>query len=210
MSLEQQYYNLLTRIDHPVFAKDFSDTTTINSASPLNSIINLVIARQLVNLKAKLDEIALNKFPQSVTDLGIDQWEETYFGFSKSGKTLAERITELLAKLNSRVGMSVQDVINAAIAITGQTPTVTRNLGLGGWVLGEGILGLTTIFAADTLQNLATYLVYFAASVDSILVRELDKKLTSIEKGGSTHLIVSPLRFWILGQGTLGVDTTLE
>lgn len=209
MSLEQQYYNMLARLDHPVFKRDFSDTTTINKNSPLNSVINLVIAKRLVAARATFDDIQLNADPSTATDMGIDQWEETYFGFVKSGKSLAERIAELLIKINKKFTMSVPDVIALAQAITGQTPTVVRQMGKAGWVLGTGILGRTTILSGVSAESTFRYLVIFSDSVDSTLRALLDAQLTSIEKGGSTHLIIAPRRHWILGRGVLGVDTTL-
>lgn len=210
MSLEEQYYNLLTRTDHPVFKRDFVDTTTIGPGSPLNSVINLVIARQLVKLKATLDEIALNEFPDTPTALGIDQWEETYFGFVKSGVSLPDRITQLLDKINTRFTMSAPDVVRIAQSITGKTPTVTRSVAYGGWILGQGILGLNTILGSSSMTCKVTYLVVFTTSIPSNLLAELDAKLTKIEKGGSTHIIIAPVRYWILGQGILGVDTRLR
>ncbi len=205
-TLEQIYFNALCRIDHPVFAKDFSSTTDVHS--PLNSIFNRITARQLVRLKSMLDEVALNTFPHTVTALSIDDWENEYFGFTKPSLDLSQRVAELLIKYNRRFSMAVRDVIQLSQAIVGVTPFVTRNVGKNGWVLGRSPLGIGTTFGGDAgAQGL--YLVYFPSPINSGLLTKLDDRLTSIEKAGSRHKIKAPTQHWILGRTALGINTTL-
>jgi hypothetical protein len=207
-TLEQIYYNFLTRTDHPVFNKDFSDTTTINVNSPLNSILNLIFAREMVGMKAMIDELKLNSYPATVTLTTINDWELEYFGFTKAQLPLAQRVSELLIKFNKRFHMNVQDALDLSQAIVGATPIITRNLYYQGWVLGKGVLGITTALGGLSSAS-DEYLVEFTESVDSGLLASLDEALTGIEKAGSTHKVQAPIRFWILGSSALGVDTTI-
>lgn len=206
MSKEQVYYEFLTRTDHPVFLKDYSATTDIHS--PLNSILNRIIAKQFVILRAVIDEIRLNTFPATVTALTIDDWEFEYFGFTKPGLTLSQRITELLIKVNKRFHLNVQDVIDLSLSIVGIKPVVTRNVSRDGWQLGRGALGVSTTFGGDA-NVIGLYLVYFPKPADSGLLAKLDERLTKIEKAGSIHRIKAPIPRWTLGRSALGRDTTL-
>lgn len=206
MSKEQIYYEFLTRTDHPVFAKDYSVSTDINS--PLNSILNRIIARQFVILKSVLDELKANSFPATVTALTIDDWEFNYFGFTKPGVDLPTRVSELLIKVNKRFYLNVTSVIELSRSIVGITPVVTRNVARDGWQLGRGALGVSTTFGGDA-NVIGLYLVYFPKPVDSGLLAKLDERLTKIEKAGSVHRIKAPIPRWILGRSVFGRDTTL-
>lgn len=208
MSTEQKYYELLTRTDHPVFRRDFSQSSDINS--PANSIMNRIFADQLKKFRDLFNEMKLNAFPNTVTALSIDDWELQYFGFTKPSLSLTQRIDELLIKFNKRFTMSLQDVIDISRAITGQTPLVTRNINLGGWILDEGVLGFTTTFGGTGGSLIGTYLVTFLNPVDPELLQRLDERLTIIEKGGSRHIIKAALPSWVLDQSALSVTTTLE
>lgn len=207
MSLNQAYFELLVRSDHPVFRKDYSLSSDLTS--PLNSILNRVMAQQLVKLRAAINSIKINSYPETVTELAIDDWELEYFGFTKPSLPLAQRKTELLIKFNRRFKMNVADVIDLARAIVGQTPIVTRNLNIDGWVLGSGALGISTTLGSAGLAGVGLYLVSFTVPVDSGLLVKLDERLTIIEKAGSRHKVTAPIRYWILGQSSLGIDTTL-
>ncbi len=203
------YYDLLTRMDHPVFKRDFNEEITADS--PFNSIINFVFAKQLERLRNDIFEVKCNKFPQSITNLGIDRWEETYFGFIKVGKDLETRKNELTLKIISRVRMSLPAVITIAESITGKTPHVMRNLFYEGWVLGESSLGIDTVLPGlNDTQDVYVYRVSFSEPIDSELLEQLDKELTRIEKAGSTHVLFAPLKLWVLGESALGIDTKLE
>lgn len=205
MSKEQVYYELLTRTDHPVFKKDFSLTTDANS--PLNSIYNRIFAKQLEKLQELESEMRLNSFANTVTALTIDDWEQTYFGFTKPSLPLSQRVSELVIKFNRRFKMNVTDVIDLARAIVGETPLVVRNVNLQGWVLGQSALGINTAFGGGNSEGL--YLVAFSVPVDSNLLKRLDERLTIIEKAGSRHKVTSPVKYWVLGTSSLGIDTTL-
>lgn len=207
MSKEQRYYELLARTDHPVFAKDFSASTTISS--PLNSIYNRVYAKSLVRLNTVLDELNLNTTPDTATAMTIDDWELNFFGFVKSSLSLSQRISELLIKFNKRIKMSVPDAISISESIVGKTPVIVRNVNLGGWILGEGALGISTILSASGPGTEGFYLVSFTEPVDSALLARLDERLTVIEKAGSRHRILAPIKYWELGSSALGIDTTL-
>jgi hypothetical protein len=205
---EQQYYEFLARTDHPVFERDFSAVQTADS--PLNSILNRVMARQLINLRADLDGVALNVFPQQADVDNIGKWEERYFGFTKPSKALGLRQSELLTRINRRIHMSVTDARTLCQSITGQTPIIIRSLFVGGWVLDESALDLDTLFpGTDAVSDPQTYIVIFADPVDSDLVTFLDNELTRIEKGGSRHFIVTPTPQWVLDESALDVDTVL-
>lgn len=189
MATEQQIYEMGVRTDHPVFAKDFS--TSVSGTSPFNSIINRLFARQMVKLQTAIASFQANSFPQSCDENTIDRWEETYFGYVKTGLTLDDRKAALLIKINTRLTMSLPDVISASIAITGQTPTVIRSAYYSGWVLDQSVLDFDTVFAGG-LGDAQTYIVIFSEAVDSSVLKLLDDQLTKIEKGGSNHIFLLP------------------
>ncbi|MGZ3687134.1 MAG: hypothetical protein ACXWPM_00080 [Bdellovibrionota bacterium] len=208
MATEQQLYEFLTRIDHPVFSRDLAATTDENS--PFNSVMNRLMARQLAKLQAAILSLYANMFPQTADENTIDRWEETYFGFTKIGLPLAQRVEELLVKINSRVRMGVPDVILLAQSIVGKTPIVIRNLYFQGWVLDVSVLDISTVFSGPSQNDDGSeYAVIFTEPVDSGLLKRLDDGLTLIEKGGSRHVLLAPPRFWILDVSTLDVDTIL-
>jgi hypothetical protein len=209
MSTESPYFRLLTRTDHPVYNKDFSDPTT--GSSPFNSILNRVLALQIEKFIVDLNSFILNSYPNTCDASSINDWEYTYFGFIKVGAPLATRITQLLQKINNPIGMSVNDVITLAQTITGLTPVITRNIFFDGWTLDVSTLDIDTNFPS-TNQSLdgQTYFVTFLVPVDGGLLSQLDAQLTVIEKGGSTHRIFSPINYWVLDDNTLDIDTTLE
>jgi hypothetical protein len=206
MSKQQIYYEVLMRTDHPVFYKDYAQTTTIDS--PLNSILNRIFADQLAKFKTMMDELRLNMYPITVTDLTIEDWEYEYFGFTKPGLPLPDRVNELFIKVNKRFHMNISDVIELSRAIVGITPAVTRNVNKSGWVLGQGTLGLSTTFGGGSVA-VGFYLVSFPVAVNSSLLAKLDERLTIIEKAGSRHKVFAPIPKWVLGRAPLGINTTL-
>lgn len=208
MASEQDYYEVLVRTDHPVFNRDYSSSQNVNS--PYNSIMNRVMARQLVKIRSLLDEIALNTNPETVTSLMIDDWENQYFGFTKGNLPLSQRVSELLIKFNKRFSMNVGDAIALAQSIVGLTPVITRNIDFDGWVLGTGVLGVSTVISGPTVVGgRGFYLVSFAAPVDTNLQKQLDNALTIIQKAGSRHKITAEVQYWVLGKGVLGISTIL-
>jgi hypothetical protein len=191
MATEQQFYEMLTRIDHPVFPKDMSTVTDSNS--PFNSVMNRLRARQFVKLQAAINSLSGNSFPQTCDENTIDRWEETYFGFTKPDLLLVDRKAALLIKINRRLTMSAPDVLALAQSITGQTPELTRSLWKSGWIIGTSIIGKNTYIASGTdNSHSAVYVLRFLTSVDSALIKLLDSILTQIEKGGSRHSIIVP------------------
>lgn len=202
----QIYYEALVRTSHPAFARDFSLSSDVHS--PLMSIINRVVARQLAKARAVVEEVRLNLYPSSVTLLSIDDWENEFFGFTKPSLALAQRVTELLIKVNKRFHMNVGDVIDLSRAIVGETPLITRNVYRDGWDLGRGALGISTSFGGGS-GAIGFYLVSFTRPVDASLLAQLDKRLTTIEKAGSRHKVTAPVRHWILGRVPLGINSTL-
>ena len=206
MSLEQVYYEILARTDHPVFLKDYGLSSDINS--PLNSILNRVFAKRMIDLRLMTNEVRLNLYPETVTALTIDDWELEFFGFTKPSIVLLQRVTELLIKFNRRFKMNVADVIDLSRSIVGKTPLVTRNLNRNGWVLGQGALGINTTLGSAGSLGVGLYLVSFTVPVDSALLAKLDQRLTIIEKAGSRHKVKAPIRYWIIGLSSLGIDTT--
>jgi hypothetical protein len=208
MSKEQIYYELLSRTDHTVFYKDFSPTASIDGNAPLNQILNLVYARQIVKLKALIDEVKLNAFPMTVTALTIADWELDYFGFVKGSLPLAQRVSEIMTKFNRRFSMSVPDVMGLSQSIVGSTPVVIRNMENAGFVLGRAVLGISTVMGGESTGTFV-YLVSFTKPINSTLLNQLDQALTLIEKAGCTHKVKAPTQFWILGQVPLGINTTL-
>jgi hypothetical protein len=205
----QIYYEMLTRLDHPVFKKDYSEQSSL--LSPLNSILNRVMARQLVKFKTLHDEVRHNLYPSTVTALTIDDWESEYFGFTKPSLGLQIRVNELAIKVNKRFKMNVQDAIDLARSIVGITPAITRNASRSGWSLGTGALGVSTTLGTTGISgsSVGLYLIYFPKPVDSSLLEKLDQRLTIIEKAGSRHKVKAPPRYWVLGNSALGIDTTL-
>lgn len=203
----QIYYEYLARTDHPVFSKDYSESSSL--LSPLNSILNRLAAKQLVKFKTLHDEVRANLYASTVTALTIDDWEYQYFGFTKGGLSLSQRISELLIKVNKRFKMNLQDAVDISKSIVGMAPIITRNVSRGGWILGSGVLGSSTTPATSGVDGIGLYLVYFPQPVDSSLLTKLDQRLTIIEKAGSQHKVKAPPRYWILGTSSLGTDTTL-
>lgn len=210
MSLEQDYYDFLTRTDHPVFKRDYS--TEQSADSGFNAILNRVVARQLVKMREALNVLKSDTFPNTVTPYGIAFWESRYFGFVKPlGIEHTVRRDQLVFRINNRVGLTIQDVINIAFSITGVKPKEIRNAYFTpGWILGESALGIDTILNADdSVDARQTYLVIFGEVIPTELLAQFDKELTKIEKAGSQHFISAPTPIWILDQSTLGKDTIL-
>lgn len=206
---ETRYRNHLTRTLHPVFQKDYSGV--VGPDSSFHHIRNAIVARQLVTLKAKIDELELNSFPHTVLLSGINDWENDYFGFTKPSKSLGQRIIELLAWVNNEIGMTLPDVVKVSKAITGEEPLVIYRISKGSFILGKARLGVTTILGGgDTTANRYTYLVKFSTIINSTLLAKLDSELTRIEKAGSKHILSSPKVKWILGSSALGRDTYLR
>jgi len=213
MATEQQYYDLLTRMDHPVFRKLFADVTTFDVDTPFNSVFNLILARQLLKLTALEDGFVLDSHPDTVREVTIDKWEETYFGFTKTNVPFLQRRTELLQRFNIDIGMAVVDVITLAESIVGQTPLIIRNGFFGGWTLDDpdfGVLDLTTVLSSsDQASDAHVYIVIFTETVDTALLQILDEELTAIEKAGSRHGIVAPIKFWVLDTSVIDLDSIL-
>lgn len=213
MSLEQQYYDMITRMDHPVFEKSFEDVAQFDSTTPFNHVLNLLVAKQFVRMRSAKQRVIDNSLPHTTTASAIDRWEEEYFGFTKPQVPFLQRRNELVARYNDDISMSVPDVIKVAQQITGLTPVVIRNTFAFGWTLGHpqySILGSTTVLRSTNQSTDAQlYIVIFSEPVDSTLLKKLDEELTLIEKAGSRHQIVAPPKFWILGVNTLGTDTIL-
>ena len=205
----QQYYALLARTDHPVFNRDFSTVTTADS--PFNSIMNRVMADQIKKFRDDMLAVQKNSYPYTADALSIDQWEETYFGFTKPTEDLATRVTELLIKINSRIGMDVGDVIKASQSITGLTPIIIRNLYSDGWAIDVRSLDVDSVLAGSIIGvDSFTYVVIFPVSVDSFLLKKLDDELTKIEKAGCNHVITSVPSLWTLDISKIDLDTTLR
>jgi len=212
LSLEQQYYEMLTRNDHPIFRKIFDDVTTFDGDTPFNSVLNLLVAKQMVTLRADIDEVTANKLPNTVLASGIDRWEDTLFGFTKTGVGFTQRRNELVARFNEVILMAVGDVIALAEQITGQTPTVIRNVFFDGWILdtAKSVLDLTTVLpGTDQGSDGQLYLVIFNDPVAANLLARLDEELTIIEKAGSRHNLIAPPKFWVLDDSALDLDTIL-
>jgi hypothetical protein len=208
MTIEQKYYETLTRTDHPVFNKDFSVTT--DKSSPLNSIFNRIFAKQLIKLKLAVDSVSTNSFPHLVDETSIDAWEAEYFGYIKAGQLLSDRVDQLLIKFNNSLKMNVASVVYLAQSITGKTPIVFRSLAQDGWVLDQSALDVDTIFIGSTsAADASTYLVIFDTAVSSELLDLLDSELTKIEKGGSKHFIFAQPDLWVLDANSLDVNTNL-
>lgn len=205
---EQSYYEFLVRTDHPVFKRDYSDVQT--SDSPFNSILNRVMARQMVKMKEALDLVNKNTFPHLVTEEGIDEWEYRFFSFIKENLNIEDRVEQLVFRFNNRVGLTEDDVQKIAISFTGRTPRVIINSYFGGWVLGEAALDIDTVFSGeDTPADRQTYFVIFDVPIPSEILKKLDNELTKIEKAGSKHYISSPTSYWSIGESSLNHDTIL-
>lgn len=191
MSRLVDYRNLLNRLQHPVYKKDFSGPPGPDASFHL--LFNHVVAKQMVKLSQIVDDLESNSHPVSLNESGINRWENDYFGFTKPSKGLVERRNELLIWINQKIGMSVRDVYNLAISITGQRPSVILNRSRGSWVLGRAALGTATILpGADTNENRFSYLVKFLHPVDSVLLAKLESELLRLEKVGSSHVIYAP------------------
>lgn len=209
MNLEDVYYNLLTRLDHPVFKKEFNSGK--NPDDSYSSILNRCVAHALSILKGDVDDLSLDMFPHTVTAADIDNWEVDYFSFIKSNKEHETRRNELLDWINNEIGMSLPDVVTACEAIVGKTPRVIVNANKGNFILGDNAFGATTIFKGeDNTTNRYTYIVRFTSNITTAQAKRLDEELTKREKGGSKHIISYPRLKWVLGESALGIDTYLR
>lgn len=209
-ALEQKYYEMLTRNDHPVFRKIFEPITSFDVDTPFNSVLNALVAKRMCDFREAQDEVVLNQHPTTVIESGIDRWEETLFGFTKPGVPFPQRKDELIARFNEVVLMAEPDIIKLAEQITGLTPVVIRNLFTDGWTLDtdKSVLDLTTVMSGtDQLSDGQLYLVIFNDPVAANLLTLLDNELTIIEKVGSRHKIIAPLKFWVLDDSALDLDT---
>lgn len=205
---QQDYYLYLTRTDHPAFAKVLTDT--VDETTPLNSIMNRVVANQLVALKAKLDDLRANCLASTATMTFIDAWEQRYFGYTSPNLDLADRIARVLTRKNKQLTMGVATVISLAESITGQTPRVVRSLLKGGWELGTSVLGLDTMMAGNETEiDSQTYLVIFDSPISSASQDQLEEQLNIVQKGGSINYVLAVSPQWILGESALGVDTVV-
>lgn len=205
---EQSYYKFLVRTDHPVFKRDYAEEQS--SDSPFNSILNRVLAKQMVKMRTALDIVKNNTFPHLVTIEGIDEWENRFFSFTKSNLDIADRVEQLVFRYNNRVGLTEDDVQKIAFSFTGRLPRVIINSYFGGWVLGEAALDIDTVFSGeDTPADRQTYFVIFDVPIPSDILNKLDNELTNIEKAGSKHYISSPTSYWSIGESSLNHDTIL-
>ncbi len=211
-ALEQKYYEMLTRNDHPVFRKIFEDVTTFDLNTPFNSVLNLLVAKRMCDMRDAMDEVIANKHVTTVLESGIDRWELTLFGFTKTSVEFAQRKAELIARFNEVVLMALPDVIKLAEQITGVTPVVIRNMFFDGWTLDtdKSVLDTTSILSGDDQSSDGfLYVVIFNEPIPSNLLTLLDNELTIIEKGGSRHIIIAPPNFWVLDVSALDLDTIL-
>jgi len=213
MTLDQKYYNLITRLDHPVFRKLFADVTTFDETTPFNAVFNLLVAKQMVKLDAAKEGLILDSHPDTVRVETIDRWEQTLFGFTKINVPFLQRRDELVQRFNENIGLAVRDVITLAESIVGQTPTIIRNLFFTGWILDDPVLSVldkSTIMATeDQSAGMQIYIVIFNDPVDSALFRQFDNELTAIEKAGSRHKALAPIKFWVLDSSVTDLDTIL-
>ena len=213
MSLEQSYLDMLMRIDHPVFDRTLKAVEDIDADTPFNVIFNYLVAKQLVSFREAQQEVVNNLHPHTVTESGIDRWEETYFGFTKPQRSFENRKAELIERYTEQISMSKSDAIKVAEQITGQTPGIVFSAFFSGWTLDDpelSVLDKSTVLAGENqAEDSNLYIVVFSDPVDSALLKRLDEELTTIEKAGSRHSIQAPTAFWILDSSTLGLDTVL-
>lgn len=209
MSRSDNYYNLLTRLDHPAFSKDFD--SGLDKDDNFNQILNRILAEELDLLVTLVEIIYLDQFPHTVTVDGADDWEIEYFDLLKRSKDIATRRAELMQWINNPIGMSEPDVINLAESIVGKTPNIIINANESGFLIDEAILGeSSSLDGEQTTENKYTYIVTFAEIIPSDIARELDKRLTQTEKAGSKHYLVFPEVAWIIDESILGEDTFLR
>lgn len=205
---EQGYYEYLVRTDHPVFKRDYSEVQT--AESPFNSILNRVMARQLVRMRSSLEIVQNNTYPHLVAEEGIDEWEYRFFSFIKDNLNIEDRVEQLVLRFNNRVGLTEDDVQKIAFSFTGRMPRVIINSYFGGWILDQAALNVDTVFSGeDTPADRQTYFVIFDVPIPSEILRKLDNELTKIEKAGSKHFISSPTSYWSIGESSLNHDTIL-
>lgn len=209
----QKYYDMLTRLQHPAFRKVNGDVLNFDKDTPFHAVFNYMVAKEMCRFRDDMELVRANKLPHTVTEEGIDQWEETLFGFTKLQLPFADRKAQLIARYRQRVTMGVPDAIALAEAITGLTPAVVRNLFFDGWILDDpdkSVLDISTILSATSQASYShIYVLIFGEVVDSDLLARLDEELTKIEKGGSTHILISPDPVWELDVSVLGTDTIL-
>ena len=147
--------------------------------------------------------------PNTVNEDGIDDWEMEYFGFTKPSLNLSDRVAQLLIKFRNQIRMNYPSVVSVAESITGQTPIVIRNLWKSGWVIGQSILGISTVLSTTQETDAGVYIVIFTQSITSAQRLALENKLAQIQKGGSRSYVVAPQQKWVIGTSALGVDTVL-
>lgn len=97
---------------------------------------------------ANLERIYDNYWPQTA-DERIADWEITAFGAAQdASQTLAQRQDRVTAKIRSRKGLTIQDMIDTVQSIIGTDKNVQIaewGCGTGGWILDVSLLGISTI-----------------------------------------------------------------
>ncbi len=108
---------------------------------------------------ANLERIYDNYWPQTADERILD-WEETAFGYTLPvGLSLDERRDRTAAKIRSRKGLKIQDMIDSVQAVIGTDKLVDISEwggSSGGWLIGVSELGITTIlngYPSRTLLN---------------------------------------------------------
>lgn len=203
------YYNLLSRLDHPVF-KVVSDAG-LEPEDNFNQVLNRILAIELDLLMTEISNLYLGQFPHSVPENDISDWEVEYFNLVKGSKSIGVRRAELMQWINNPIGMALQDVINLAESIVGKTPSVIVRGNESGFLIDEAILGETSSLDGDqTTENKYTYIVSFTEIIPNDIAALLDKRLTQTEKAGSKHYLVFPEVAWIIDESVLGEDTILR
>lgn len=95
-----------------------------------------------------LERIYDNYWPQTAVER-IADWEITAFGVAQdASQTIEQRQDRATAKIRSRKGLTIQDMIDTVQSVIGTDKNVQIaewGCGTGGWMLNVSLLGISTI-----------------------------------------------------------------
>lgn len=118
---------------------------------------------------SNLEVIYNNYFPQTAEE-SLEDWEITVFGaVDETNATIAERRDRLLAKIRSRKGITVQDIIDIVYSVIGSDKdieVIEKGCETGAWILGKSRLSRNTFLGISSVEGGVTIGPDFSACQD--------------------------------------------
>lgn len=117
-----------------------------------------------------LEVIYNNYFPQTSLE-SLESWEITVFGaVDETNATVSERRDRLLAKIRSRKGITVQDIIDIVYSVIGSDKDIEiieKGCESGAWILGKSKLSRNTFLGISSVVGGVSVPPGFSACQDS-------------------------------------------